>query len=472
MMAVKLVILPTDFLLFSIFIIGGGVCIYTLRKEHLKAPWQQIFRSPAAMTSLMVLIPFLLFGLMDSIHYRSSLGHNSDNKNMIYSSQVYSLLDNILKPLHSNIEGSYSSPFAAYRFDKVTVKMSDGTKLRTTPRLKFGGRHLKNPKTDKRKDIIKHITSSFLITIIFWSAFVISISGAIAFRRKQRLSLILLKMLKGKLLIPWRAIFITSILIIFVILLAIKLCPLYHVMGTDKVGQDVFYQSLKSIRTGLVVGSITTLIMLPFAIFLGTAAGYFGGWIDDIIQYLYTTLSSIPGILLIAAAILMINVYIDNHADLFNSIEQRSDLRLLALCAILGITSWTGLCRLLRGETMKIRDLDYVQAARSLGAGNFKTITRHIFPNVMHIVLITIILDFSALVLAEAVLSYIGIGVDPTMNSWGNMINSARMEMAREPIVWWPLLSAFSLMLLLVLSVNLFGDAMRDAFDPRIRKRQ
>jgi peptide/nickel transport system permease protein len=89
----------------------------------------------------------------------------------------------------------------------------------------------------------------------------------------------------------------------------------------------------------------------------------------------------------------------------------------------------------------------------------------------MHIVLITVILDFSALVLAEAVLSYIGIGVDPTMNSWGNMINGARMEMAREPIVWWPLLSAFSLMLLLVLSVNLFGDAVRDAFDPRIRKR-
>ena len=85
----------------------------------------------------------------------------------------------------------------------------------------------------------------------------------------------------------------------------------------------------------------------------------------------------------------------------------------------------------------------------------------------MHIVLITAVLDFSGLVLAEAVLSYVGVGVDPTMNSWGNMINSARLEMAREPVVWWSLLSAFLLMFTLVLAANLFSDAVRDAFDPR-----
>jgi len=104
---------------------------------------------------------------------------------------------------------------------------------------------------------------------------------------------------------------------------------------------------------------------------------------------------------------------------------------------ILGITSWTGLCRLLRAETLKIREIDYVQAAHAMGVKHRKTISRHIIPNVMHIILITVVLDFSSLVLAEAVLSYVGVGVDPTTMSWGNMINSARLELAREPIVWW-----------------------------------
>ncbi|WDT78092.1 MAG: ABC transporter permease [Candidatus Manganitrophus sp.] len=151
--------------------------------------------------------------------------------------------------------------------------------------------------------------------------------------------------------------------------------------------------------------------------------------------------------------------------------HERADLRLLALCIILGVTSWTGLCRLLRGETLKLRELDYVQAASALGVGSWRIIGRHILPNVMHIVLISVVIDFSGLVLAEAVLSYVGVGVDPTMISWGNMINSARLEMAREPIVWWSLVAAFVFMFGLVLSANLFADAVRDAFDPRLRGR-
>jgi len=219
----------------------------------------------------------------------------------------------------------------------------------------------------------------------------------------------------------------------------------------------------------LVIGTLTTLIMLPFAIMLGIMAGYFRGWIDDLIQYIYTTLSSIPSVLLIVAAVLMIQVLIDNNPDAFTTLQQRADIKLLALCFILGITSWTGLCRLLRGESLKLREADYIQAAQAFGVSNFKIITRHILPNVMHIVLILVVLDFSGLVLAEAVLSYVGVGVDPSMISWGNMINGARLEMAREPIVWWSLMAAFIFMLLLVLTANLFADAVRDAFDPRLR---
>ena len=133
------------------------------------------------------------------------------------------------------------------------------------------------------------------------------------------------------------------------------------------------------------------------------------------------------------------------------------------------MTSWTGLARLLRAETLKLSQVEFVLAAQALGVASGRILSRHILPNVMHIVLITVVLDFSGLVLAEAVLSYVSIGVDPTTISWGNMINSARLELAREPVVWWSLAAAFVFMFSLVLSANLFADVVRDAFDPRLR---
>ena len=133
------------------------------------------------------------------------------------------------------------------------------------------------------------------------------------------------------------------------------------------------------------------------------------------------------------------------------------------------MTTWTGLCRLLRGETLKLRGLEYIEAAHALGVRSLGIITRHILPNVTHIVLISVVMEFSGLVLAEAVLSYVGVGVDPSTISFGTMINNARLEMAREPMVWWSLAAAFVFMFVMVLAANIFADAVRDAFDPRIR---
>jgi peptide/nickel transport system permease protein len=271
--------------------------------------------------------------------------------------------------------------------------------------------------------------------------------------------------------IPWGAMLFTLLLMSILAFPAFSLSSHYHVFGTDKVGQDVFYLALKSIRTGLVIGTLTTLVMLPFAIWLGILAGYLGGWIDDVIQYLYTTLNSIPAVLLIAASVLMMQVYIDTHPALFETMAERADMRLLFLCIILGMTSWTGLCRLLRGEALKLREMEYIQAAQAFGVSHFRIVARHILPNVMHIVLITVVMEFSSLVLAEAVLSYVGVGVDPSMISFGTMINAARLEMAREPMVWWSLAAAFLFMFSMVLSANLFADAVRDAFDPRMQTR-
>jgi peptide/nickel transport system permease protein len=229
--------------------------------------------------------------------------------------------------------------------------------------------------------------------------------------------------------------------------------PRSHPLGTDRIGNDVLYSSLKGVRTALLIGGLTTLIVIPFALLFGMPAGYFGGRVDDAVQYVYTTLASIPDILLITAFMLI------------------AGRGLLPLCVILGITSWTGLCRLLRGETLKLREMEYVQAARALGLSPLRIMTRHIVPNLMHIVLISSVLRFSALVLTEAVLSYLGLGVDPGTGSWGHMINMTRLELCREPLVWWNFAAAFTFMFGLVLPVNVFGDALRDALDPRLKTR-
>lgn len=229
--------------------------------------------------------------------------------------------------------------------------------------------------------------------------------------------------------------------------------PGTHPFGTDKVGVDVVYLALKGIRTGIIIGALTTLLAIPFAIFFGVMAGYFGGWVDDMIQYIYTVLASIPWILLVAAFIMLFG------------------RGLFQLCIIMGVTSWTGLCRIIRGETLKLRELEYVQAAEALGVSRMKTMLRHIVPNILHIVVITAVLGFSGRVLAEAVLTYVGVGVGPDTISWGRMINDARFEFARDPIIWWKLVTAFVFMMGLVLPANIFGDALRDALDPRLRTR-
>jgi peptide/nickel transport system permease protein len=275
--------------------------------------------------------------------------------------------------------------------------------------------------------------------------------------------------------LPERGYWIVSILWIILIVVLVLALPTillargYHVLGTDKVGQDVLYQSLKSIRVSLIIGTLTTLVLLPFGAALGVMAGYFKGWVDDVIQYVYTTLNSIPGVLLIAAFVLMLQVVMERNAELFPTAAHRADVRLLALCAILGLTSWTGLARLLRGEALKLSQLEFIQAAHAFGVSNTRVLARHIMPNVAHIIIITLVMDFSGLVLAEAVLSYVGVGVDPATTSFGTMINAARLEMGREPIVWWSLAAAFGFMFLLVLAANLFADAVRDGFDPRVR---
>lgn len=464
-----LVILWTDALVFLLLFFSVAFAVYAARREHLRGPWRQVVRSRVGVSTLVILSFYVVIGLLDSIHFEPQFSPDQQTGAQEQSSEVYSLFDRLVQPLRVRQEKTYSAPLATHLYAKENIEQPDGTVIRDFPRLQYGGAHLADPERDWAQDImrlsliglIKGLVVTLVMANILFALLAARRSGGFAGAAKEVLS--------GKSDIPWRSVLITLGLLLMVLFWAVELSGRYHLLGTDKVGEDVFYQALKSIRTGLLIGTLTTLVMLPAAILLGIMAGYFRGWVDDLIQYTYTTLNSIPGVLLIAAAILMLQIYMSNHADEFNSLVERADLRLLFLCIILGVTSWTGLCRLLRGEAMKLREVDYVQAAVAFGVGHFQIILRHILPNVLHIVMITVVLDFSGLVLAEAVLSYVNIGVDPTMNSWGNMINSARLEMAREPVVWWSLMAAMIFMFTLVLSANLFSDVVRDAFDPRLR---
>ncbi|MEK6749198.1 MAG: ABC transporter permease [Pseudomonadota bacterium] len=465
----KTVWLWTDLLVYVLIVSMAAFFSVAKRRAHLREPLQRIVENRTAMVCLVVLAGFMTIGVLDSVHFRLPSGGAGDHGKR-YAPEVTSILDLLMAQQRVQMEKTYASPLSLWQYEKVTVEYPDGRHERVYPRLQFGGAHIA-PGAAHRQDILRRVASGVGAGLMMGGLIALLALGYAMSRHAASAREVVSGVMRATGAIPWRAMWLTLFLLLIALGVVWALAGEYHVFGTDKVGKDVLYKSVKSIRTGLIIGTLTTLVMLPFAVFLGILAGYLRGWVDDVIQYLYTTLSSIPGVLLIAAAVLMLQAYIHTHPDLFPTEAERADLRLLFLCIILGITSWTGLCRLIRGETMKLCEADFLLAARAFGQHPVGIMLRHILPNVMHIVLISVVLDFSGLVLAEAVLSYVGVGVDPATNSWGNMINAARLEMAREPMVWWPLLSAFIFMFVLVLAANLFADVVRDAFDPRLKRR-
>ena len=454
----QFILLKTDFLFFLLLFCVSLYASFVLKDKQLLSVWKQVFEKPLATASGMILLFYLLVCFLDSLHFKLIDSNKS-------SQEITSVLDYIFMPISKQVETSYSAPFAYSSFVKETIISQEGQIEREFPRLKHGGSHLSNPEKDYWEDILFLFIKSIFLGIIVWTIFLVTYYFLILRERFNNFSSV--KTFFISFSDSAKVFWITFLVFCLFFSFILNFGSQYHILGTDKVGNDVFYQSFKSIRTGVLIGTLTTLLALPFALTLGVIAGYFGGWIDDLIQFIYTTLSSIPGVLLIAAAALMLEIYMSKHSDIYMSVVARADLRLLALCMIIGITSWTTLCRYIRAETLKLREMEFVAAATALGGSKFRILFKHITPNLMHLVMITLVLDFSGLVLAEAALTYIDIGVDPSMESWGNMINSARLELARDPVVWWSLGSAFFFMLLLVLAANIFADSIRDAFDPK-----
>ncbi|MDE2300205.1 MAG: ABC transporter permease, partial [Burkholderiales bacterium] len=434
----KIVVLWSDGVVWATLVL---LVVYGFRVRasvNLRATWLKVLRDPAAICSAVVLVLFFAVAVVDSFHFRRALADVASagvQQRQAYSTRTDSLLDVLMAREVAGRETSYSAPLAIRAFAKDSV-MVDGQIERIYPRLLFGGEQLASD-SQWPGDLARRGAQGLVLGALVALAAALGIAFAVARANRIGLGPAWRQLLHNQTDLPLRAVVITVMVLCAVFGPLLALTQHYHVFGTDRTGNDVFYQALKSIRTAFVIGTLSTIATLPLAVGLGILSGYLRGWVDELVQYLYTTLSSIPNVLLIAACVLMMQVFIDTHPNMFETGAERADVRLFMLCVILGLTGWATLCRLLRAETMKLSQLEYVQAATAFGVRSVRIMARHIFPNVVHLIIITTVLDFSALILYEAVLSYVGVGVDPSMNSFGGMINLARNEMSRDPLVWW-----------------------------------
>lgn len=224
-----------------------------------------------------------------------------------------------------------------------------------------------------------------------------------------------------------------------------------HPFGTDIFGRDILGRAVHGIVTAISIGLLASTLSLVIGLFLGAIAGYFGGKVDAFVVWLYTTVDSIPYILLIPSLTFvlgrgLINVFI-----------------------AVGLTSWVTTARLVRGEFFKHKSRDYVMAAHAIGAGDGRKIFGHILPNVAHLAFVQFGLGFVSAIKIEVILSYLGLGVDPSQPSWGLMIDDAKNELARP--YWGNLAAATVFMFGLILSFNLFNDALREALDPKMKNK-
>jgi len=238
-----------------------------------------------------------------------------------------------------------------------------------------------------------------------------------------------------------------------------------HPLGTNFAGRDNLQQLIQGTRIAFEIGLLTSIIVIPLGFVLGALAGYFGRKLDSVIVYLYSVVASVPDILLIMSIAYVTRSAVERSVAM-QSVTRYIDSGLLAICVGMGFTGWVGLCRIIRGEYLKHRERQYVLAAHALGASQSSIMFQHIAPNVAHLIIINFSLRFPNLILAEVVLSYLGIGI-ANEPSWGTIINDAKQRLWLGN--WWELGGATVAMFFLVLALNIFGDALRDALDPKLR---
>jgi peptide/nickel transport system permease protein len=220
--------------------------------------------------------------------------------------------------------------------------------------------------------------------------------------------------------------------------------------GGDKWGRDVLKKTVKGSETSIFVGLAGALVATFLGTVFGAVAGYYGKWTDDLFNWFYSVFTSMPSLLLILAVAAVL--------------QQKG---ILTIVLILGLTGWTGVFRLIRGEYLKHKGREYVQAADAIGASNARRMFVHIFPNVSHVVLVQLSILTVAFIKFEVILSFLGLGVPVDVVSWGSMLNEAQNELILGK--WWQLVAAGGAMALLVTAFSLFTDSLRDALDPKLK---
>lgn len=245
--------------------------------------------------------------------------------------------------------------------------------------------------------------------------------------------------------------------------------------GLDFQGHSVFWRTLYGARTALLITALTSVLVLSIGTVLGLTAGYFGGWVDDAITWVYSVVSTIPWLLLVIAVTytLQQNAAVDGNAGatpgrLAAALADVFPRDIMIVVFALGLTDWVSLCRLIRGETIKLRDSDMVAAGRALGLSEARILFRHILPNVSHLIIITFTLGAVGYLQVEVVLAFLGLGVT-TKPSWGRMIDDAKLALMRG--VWWEVVAATAAIFVICMALTLLGDALRDALDPKTRGR-
>lgn len=228
-------------------------------------------------------------------------------------------------------------------------------------------------------------------------------------------------------------------------------------LGTDRQGRSIFVRGVYSIKVAVQVGLVVAFVSVLLGSLIGAAAGFFGGWVDHAVVWLYTTLSSIPDLVLLAVLVFMFT------GSIFDDVT-RPYLSLVPIYAAMCLTFWIGSCRVIRGETMKLKELEYVQAATAVGFPRVTILLRHVVPNCLHLVFINFSLLFISAIKFEVILSFLGLGVK-VGPSWGRMIQESTQEVVNG--FFWQIGTATVLMFALVLAFNVVSDALQDAFDPR-----
>ncbi len=267
------VFLATDVLLYLLLAAVAGFILYARRKRYLREPWLRVLRRRAGMISAVILLAYLIIGVLDSIHFRPVIGHGPQGQAR-YAPQVISVLDWLIAPVRNHSEKTYSAPFATRLFVEETVTGPDGTERRIYPRLKWGGRDLTHP-GQELANVLGLAGVGVLEGLGGVALLVLALVAALARRYRWSWRSAAVRVLRGRTRLPWRAGLITAGAVFLLVGACANLAPHYHILGTDKVGEDVFYEAVKSIRTGLVIGTLTTLVMLPFAIAARSHGGLF-----------------------------------------------------------------------------------------------------------------------------------------------------------------------------------------------------